>query len=292
MTRSVPRRRRSEAGAVLVEAAIIFPLVFVLISAVIDLGFWAYQNAQVANAARDGARVAVLDYATTVAPQYADTGGPNGNGTFSSTDVLVPGSADQLIESAIAAHLAGRAFTATVVCYTAGSTTVTSCSSAAPGTDEITVTVTTARPSYSFIGPRFGSSSITESSTVVIVGLPQAISAATTTTSTSSTTTTSTSTTTTTICPTPSISTPNSSQPFTLTHNNTGTLTITGRGFQSGLTVASAGFSSVTVTNVTGSSITATVKAVNGQSNAGLYNLAVTNSCGSTTTSNNAVDIT
>ena len=177
--------RRGERGAVVVEAALVFPLVFVLISGLIDLGYWAYENAQVANAARDGARVAMLDYETAVPPSTAD-------GTFSSTDVLVPGSAQQLIQAAIAAHLAGRPFTATVACYAAGTTTPLAggCAAAAPGTDEISVTVTTARPSYSFIGPRFGSSSITETSTVVIVGEPQPMIPATTTSTTSSTTTT------------------------------------------------------------------------------------------------------
>ena len=46
-------RRGGESGAVLVEAALVFPLLFVFISAIIDLGFWDYQNTQVANAARD-----------------------------------------------------------------------------------------------------------------------------------------------------------------------------------------------------------------------------------------------
>lgn len=269
-------RERREGGAVIVEAALVFPLVFILISGLIDLGYWAYENAQVANAARDGARVAILDFVTTAPPSTAD-------GTFSSTDVLPAGSAQQLIQAAIASHLGGRAFTAQVACYAAGTTTPVSggCANAAPGSDEVSVTVTTARPSFSFIGPKFGSSSITETSTLVVVGEPQAASAATTTTPTSSTTTTTTG-----ACSTPTIGAPTSGAPFTIKHNQSGSVTITGTNFQSGLSVASDGFSSVTITSVTSTQITATVNATNAR---GTYSLMVTNPCGSSATSAGSV---
>lgn len=277
--------RRQERGAVIVEAALVFPLVFILISGLIDLGYWAYENAQVANAARDGARAAILDYVTSLPPSTAD-------GSFSSSDVLVTGSAQQLIQAAVASHLGNRAFTATVACYQAGTSTPVSggCASASPGVDEVSVTVTTARPSYSFIGPKFGSSSITETSTLVIVGEPQAISAATTTTSAGSTTTTS-STTTTTLCATPTVSSPSSSSPFRIAHGTTGPITITGTGFQSGATVTSPG-ATITVTSVSSTQIDASVTAPNGNGHTGLYNLTVTNSCGSSVTVGNAVEVT
>ncbi|HZU78360.1 MAG TPA: TadE/TadG family type IV pilus assembly protein [Acidimicrobiales bacterium] len=184
------RRHYGEQGTVLVEAALVLPIMFVILSAVVDFGFWDYQNTQVSNAARDGARVAMLDYQTTSPASYADS-----PGSFSSSDTLTTGSADQLIQAAIASHLVGRSFTATVACVSSSTNTTTPCQSATPGTDEISVTVTTNRPSYSFIGPRFGSPTITETSTVVIVGLPTTETSATTT----STTTTTSSTTTTTL---------------------------------------------------------------------------------------------
>jgi Flp pilus assembly protein TadG len=267
--------RRSERGGVIVEAALVFPLVFVLISGLIDLGFWAYENAQVANAARDGARVAMLDYVTTSPATTAD-------GSFSSSDVLASGSAQQLVQAAIASHLAGRAFTASVACYAAGTTTPVSggCANAAPGTDEVTVTVTTARPSYSFIGPRFGSSAITETSTLVIVGEPQSMAAATTTTSVGATTTT------TAGCPTMTVTSPTSASPFTIRQNTSGTLTITGTNFSSGVSVSSGGFSSASVTSVTSAQITVSVSAVNSKNT---YSLIVTNSCGASVSSAGAV---
>lgn len=184
MTRRAVGSRREEKGAVLVEAALVFPIVFVLLSALIDLGFWTYENSQVANAARDGARVAMLNYV-----------GASTTPSFTQSTTLSGAPDDLAIQQAIASHLAGRPFSAVVTCYAynnGGTPTSETCSNATLGVDEISVAVTTARPSYSFIGPRFGSSSITETATLVIVGLPTAQAAATTTTSTSSTTTTTT----------------------------------------------------------------------------------------------------
>lgn len=161
-----------------------FPIVFVLLSALIDLGFWTYENSQVANAARDGARVAMLNYM-----------GASTTPSFNQSTSLSGAPDDLAIQQAILSHLAGRPFSAVVTCYaynSKGTPTPETCSSATIGFDEISVAVTTARPSYSFIGPRFGSSQITETATLVIVGLPTAQAAATTTTSTSSTTTTTT----------------------------------------------------------------------------------------------------
>ena len=161
-------------GSVLVEAALILILLFTLLSALIDLGFWAYENAQVANAARDGARVAILDYVTSSPSSEADS-----PGTFSSSDSLTSGSSDQLIQAAIASHFGGRAFTATVACYTTGTSTVISCSSAQPGSAEVSVQVQSPRPSYSFVGPRFGAALIRQTSTFEILGLPQVATTAT-----------------------------------------------------------------------------------------------------------------
>lgn len=153
--------RRDERGAALVEAAFAIPIIFTLLSATVDLGFWVFERTQVGNAARDGARVAILDYSGADSP-----------GTFSSSTVLPAGSPDQLVQAAIASHLSGRAFQATVACYTAGTTTSTPCAGAVPGTDEIEVTVKAARPSYSFFGPRFGASTVTGTATLPVSGLP------------------------------------------------------------------------------------------------------------------------
>jgi Flp pilus assembly protein TadG len=153
--------RDDEHGAALLEAALAIPIVLVLLSGTVDLGFWVFERTQVTNAARDGVRAGILQYAAADSP-----------GTFASTTTLPAGSADQQIQAAISAHLSGRAFTATVACYTAGTATVTPCASASAGTDEIKVTVSASRPSYSFIGPALGGSTVTASAALPVTGLP------------------------------------------------------------------------------------------------------------------------
>ena len=154
-------RCRGDRGAVLVEAALALPILFVLLSGTVDLGFWVFERTQVANAARDGVRAGILHYAAADSP-----------GSFTSGTALTAGSDDQAIQSAVAAHLAGRAFSVTVACYTAGTTAATSCASALPGTDEIQVTVRANRPSYSFFGPVFGATTVTASASLPVAGLP------------------------------------------------------------------------------------------------------------------------
>jgi Flp pilus assembly protein TadG len=154
-------RARGETGAALVEAALALPIVFVLLSGTVDLGFWVFERTQVTNAARDGVRAGILDYA-----------GGDQPGTFSSTDTLPAGSDDQRIQAAVAAHLSGRAFTATVACYTSGTATATPCTGARAGSDLIEVTVTAARPSYSYFGPVFGATAVTASAALPVSGLP------------------------------------------------------------------------------------------------------------------------
>lgn len=164
-------RSRNEEGAALVEFALAIPIVFVLLSGTVDVGLWVFERTQVANAARDGVRAAILDYGTADSP-----------GTFASTDTLAAGSADAAVQAAVASHLSGRAFNVTVACYTAGTVTVTPCSGANPADgDEIEVTVSADRPSYSFFGPVFGAGRVTASATLPVVGLPVAVTTTTTT---------------------------------------------------------------------------------------------------------------
>lgn len=172
MRRRAERRgsgARDQDGAALLEAALAIPIVLLLLSGTVDLGFWVFERTQVANAARDGARAGILQYSSADSP-----------GSFSSSTTLTAGSADQQIQAAIASHLAGRPFTATVACYTAGATTTTTCAGARPGTDEIQVTVTASRPSYSFFGPVFGTNTVTAKAALPVSGLPVAVTTTTT----------------------------------------------------------------------------------------------------------------
>ncbi len=57
-----PRRRRDgQAGQSLVEFALVFPIFFVLLMGIIDLGRFVYTDATLSQAAREGARVAAVE---------------------------------------------------------------------------------------------------------------------------------------------------------------------------------------------------------------------------------------
>ena len=58
-----PRRSR-ESGASLVEFAMVMPLLLLLVFGIMESGWFFAQLTETRNAAREGARVAVVDYGT------------------------------------------------------------------------------------------------------------------------------------------------------------------------------------------------------------------------------------
>lgn len=71
-TRRDRRRSDGERGAVLVELALAAPVLFLLIFAIVDFG-WAFgQHLDVRHGAREGARLAVVNYDAGGADQTAD----------------------------------------------------------------------------------------------------------------------------------------------------------------------------------------------------------------------------
>jgi Flp pilus assembly protein TadG len=64
------RRLKSERGAELIEFALVFPLLLLIILGIVDFGFLFQRMEVVTNAAREGARVRVL-------PGYADVDAEN-----------------------------------------------------------------------------------------------------------------------------------------------------------------------------------------------------------------------
>ena len=58
-------RSRGDAGATLVEFAIVMPILFLLIFAVIEFGWAYFQDLDVRHAAREGGRLAAVDYRST-----------------------------------------------------------------------------------------------------------------------------------------------------------------------------------------------------------------------------------
>ena len=55
------RRRDRQAGQALVEFALVFPIFFLLLMGIIDLGRFVYTDATLSQAAREGARVAAVE---------------------------------------------------------------------------------------------------------------------------------------------------------------------------------------------------------------------------------------
>lgn len=58
------RSRRGSEGVTIVEAAFALPIMLTFIFGLVDLGMWTLNANQATNAARDGARLAILDFAT------------------------------------------------------------------------------------------------------------------------------------------------------------------------------------------------------------------------------------
>ena len=98
---TAPARVRSERGAELIEFALVLPLLLFLIFGLVDFGFMFQRFEVVTNAAREGARMAVLPgYATadvTARVQsYLTTAGVAANSVNSSvsvTNVTIPAGA-------------------------------------------------------------------------------------------------------------------------------------------------------------------------------------------------------
>ena len=74
------RANRSERGAAAVEMAIVLPLLLLLIAGIIDFGRLMFTQAEVTNAAREGARMVSLNYTDAQALARAQAASPNVQG--------------------------------------------------------------------------------------------------------------------------------------------------------------------------------------------------------------------
>jgi Flp pilus assembly protein TadG len=66
------RRGRKDGGAALVEFAIIMPILFLLVFGIIEFGWGFFQKLDVRHGAREGSRLAAVNYKTTASPTPAD----------------------------------------------------------------------------------------------------------------------------------------------------------------------------------------------------------------------------
>lgn len=63
------RDGRGDGGVSIVEAAFALPILFMFIMGLADLGMWTFNSNQATNAARDGARAAIIDYRQADIPE-------------------------------------------------------------------------------------------------------------------------------------------------------------------------------------------------------------------------------
>lgn len=63
---------RRQRGVTIVEAAFVFPILLMFIFGLVDLGMWTFNANQATNAARDGARAAILNFEGLDDPSNAD----------------------------------------------------------------------------------------------------------------------------------------------------------------------------------------------------------------------------
>ncbi len=176
---ALPRspRLRGDGGAVIVEAALVLPIVFLVIMGLIEYSVAELQGSQATSASRDGARVGILDY------EQADQNGSPAN---------------QAVKDAVNARLDGQAnVTVDVKCLNAAGTVIT-CSTAVPDNDRLRVIVSWPYKTITAVGLGVPST-IKGTSQMALVGTQVPVSAPPGTTTTTTSTSTSTSTTSTTL---------------------------------------------------------------------------------------------
>jgi Flp pilus assembly protein TadG len=167
MTRERVKRCVGDRGAMLVEAAFVFPIFLTLLFGIVDIGNAEFQTSQATAAARDGARVGILH--------------------FDSADVS-SSSDNQIIVAQVNARLAGQTATVSVSCLDGlTGTTALTCALAVPDQDRIQVTVSWAYNALTPVMATMGAKTITGSATMAILGEPTGLPATTTTTTTTTT---------------------------------------------------------------------------------------------------------
>ena len=93
-SKTFSRRWGSESGAELIEVALTLPLLLLVVLGIIEFGFVFQQYEVVTNAAREGARVAVLGYSTPDTQarvnDYLNAAGLNASLATTNVNILAP----------------------------------------------------------------------------------------------------------------------------------------------------------------------------------------------------------
>jgi len=166
---ATPHGLGDDRGAVIVELAIVIPVLLLFVFGLIDVGLLAFGRTQSAAAARDGARAALVD--------------------FDQVDIV--GSANNArVKAAATAHLDVRSPAVAVRCLNSAGGAI-ACSTATATVDRVELTVSWDRSSITFVGAIIGQSQhISSTAAMVVAGRAGAAPVVPITTSTSSTTTT------------------------------------------------------------------------------------------------------
>jgi Flp pilus assembly protein TadG len=162
MSRVRGRLARTERGTALVEAALVLPILMMIVLGIIDYGMWDYQTSQTSSAARDGARNASVDVVGTDVCASPCTS-PN----------ATPSAANQRVRTAIASKLGSQSFTFTVRCRQPTGSTYEACAVTSSNVDKerVEVTVTWTRPAMTFVSKVLGASNTVQAtSTMTISG--------------------------------------------------------------------------------------------------------------------------
>lgn len=151
--------KRSQAGAVLVEAAFVLPVLMMLVLGLIDLGMWNFQRSMTSSAARDGARFASVDVVGT---------------DICASPCSTPGSASAknlAVKNAIASRLGDQTFTFSVRCMPPTGTTYTACALTPSTVDRnrVEVKVTWTRPAMTFVSKLVGASKTVSSTSIMTI---------------------------------------------------------------------------------------------------------------------------
>ena len=154
--RPCPPRLGGDGGAVMVETALVMPMVFGFLFALIDLGFAAFQTTQAANAARDGSRRAIL--------------WPEDPTNAQSTAMQAK------VKIAVKAHLDDKDIVADadikIYCLKGETETKIDCGKGEPGVDRVRTEVPWTYTPLTFVGTSMGLKKITGTSTMYLVGQP------------------------------------------------------------------------------------------------------------------------
>jgi len=158
MTRGRRRIVPSQRGSLIVEAAVVMPILLTILLGAIDFGAWVFETTEAASSARDGARV----------------------GTFSYLQADVAGSSDAVaITNAVRRRMASHAISVAIHCVGPTDTVPLAggCVTASIiNPDRIQVTVTWPRSGLSYLSAPFGvTQTISASVAMDLAGLPTVV---------------------------------------------------------------------------------------------------------------------